>query len=306
MANRAAARAIKEFIKSHRMLRVPLTPAVRVARKIFRPKHERMFAAFRELWRVVEGGSLIVRLPTFEGSFEVGCHSEILQRILVTGDYEPEVVAVVRDNIDPSRDAIDVGANVGLFTILLSNLVSPSSKVLSIEPTPGALKYLRRNVEMNQMASKVTIFNGVAAANTGEATLNVVAGMEEYSTLGALAHPAVSQRAHQQLAVACDTIDNLVARFGLRPGFIKIDTEGSEHDVLLGCEQTMSIHRPVILCESWSETVMSAAGRVSGAVEALLNRRGYVTSECVEGELLALPAEPERLKASSRPDNGRA
>lgn len=294
--------SIRDFVKSHAVLRVPLLPIVRLARKVFRPEHERRFAAFRQLWTVVEGGSLVVRLPTFGGSFEIGSHSEILQRILVTGDYEPEVAQIVRDHIDPNRDAIDVGANVGLFTVLLSNLLSPANSVLAIEPTPGALKYLRRNIEMNNQRSRVVVFDGVASNATGEARLNVIAGMEEYSTLGAMAHPAVSGRSHQQLAVASDTIDNLVSRFGLRPGFLKIDTEGSEYDVLLGCDQTMRLHRPIVLCEAWSDSVMSAAGRVPGAVTVLLEQRGYVASECADGELLAIPAEIARTPVvSARP-----
>jgi FkbM family methyltransferase len=299
MPKDAVQSSIRDFIKAHRVLRVPLTPAVRLARRVFRPQHERMFSAFRELWRVVEGGSLVVRLPTFHGSFEIGSHSEILQRILVTGNYEPEVAKIVCDNIDPNRDAIDVGANVGLFTVLLSNLVSSANKVLAIEPTPGALKYLRRNIDMNNQGSRVLVFDGVASNAPGEAKLNVVAGMEEYSTLGTMAHPAVSGLSHEQLVVPSDTIDNLATRFGLRPGFLKIDTEGSEHEVLLGCEQTMLTHRPIVLCESWSDTVMSAAGRVPGAVTDLLNRRGYVTSECAEGELLAIPAELDRSRRTS-------
>jgi len=303
MSKHAGESSIREFIKSHAVLRVPLSPIVRLARKVFRPEHERRFAAFRDLWTVVEGGSLVVRLPTFRGSFEIGSHSEILQRILVTGDYEPEVAQIVRDHIDPNRDAIDVGANVGLFTVLLSNLLSSANKVLAIEPTPGALKYLRRNIEMNQQGSRVVVFDGVATNTTGEARLNVIAGMEEYSTLGAMAHPAVSGRSHQQLAVASDTIDSLVSRFGLRPGFLKIDTEGSEYDVLLGCDQTMQTHRPIVLCEAWSDSVMSAAGRVPGAVTALLEQRGYVASQCADGELLAIPAEIARTRvASARPD----
>jgi FkbM family methyltransferase len=292
MANDAAAHPIRDFIKSHRVLRVPLMPVVRLARKVFRPEHERRFSAFRELWTVVEGGSLVVGLPTFRGSFEIGSHSEILQRILVTGNYEPEVARIVCDNIDPNRDAIDVGANVGLFTVLLSNLLSPANRVLAIEPTPGALKYLRRNIETNGQGTRVVVFDGVASNAPGEARL-----MEEYSTLGAMAHPAVSGRSHQQLAVASDTIDSLVSRFGLRPGFLKIDTEGSEHDVLLGCEQTMLTHRPIVLCEAWADSVMSAAGRVPGAVAALLNQRGYVASECADGELLAIPTEIARTRA---------
>lgn len=145
------------------------------------PKHEQLSNALSDLFRVVEEGSLIVRMPSFYGSFEIGCHSDILRRILVTGNYEPNVVKLVRDNVDPNRDAIDVGANIGLFTILLSHLLSDSSRVLEIEPTPGALRYLRRNIEINNVNPKVVLFEGVVTGCQGKAMLNVISGMEEYS-----------------------------------------------------------------------------------------------------------------------------
>ena len=44
--------SIRDFVKSHAVLRVPLSPIVRLARKVFRPEHERRFAAFRDLWTV--------------------------------------------------------------------------------------------------------------------------------------------------------------------------------------------------------------------------------------------------------------
>jgi FkbM family methyltransferase len=255
------------------------------------PKHERLSSALSELFQIVEGGSLIVNVPGFHGSFEIGAHSHILWRILVERDYEPDVVKIVRDNIDPNRDAIDIGANIGLFASLLSHLVSPSNRVLAIEPTPGALKYLRRNIARNNVEAKVLLFEGVAASRSGEARINVISGMEEYSSLGGLAHPATKGRDYQQLSVPADTIDSLTEKFALKPGFIKIDTEGAEYEVLSGCEQTMLVHRPIILCESWSDALISAAGGIPGSVKALFKSRGYVTSECAEEELLAVPEE---------------
>jgi len=292
--------SLKRFIKSHRSLRVPLTPAVRVMRMINPPKYERLSNALDELFREVEGGSLIVKMPGFQGSFEIGSHSHILRRILVWGDYEPEVVKIVRDNVDPNRDAIDIGANIGLFTILLSHLLSASNRVLGIEPTPGAFKYLRRNVERNNLEARVVLFQGVAAGQPGEAKLKVICGMEEYSSLGNMVHPAIKGKGYEELSVPSDTIDSLTKRFSLRPGFIKIDTEGAEYEVLSGCEQTMLVHRPVILCESWSDARRRAAAGIPGSVEDLFESRGYVTSNCAEDELLAVPKERWSLGRSTQ------
>src|ERR1017187_8917922 len=59
------------FIKSHRHLRVPATAALQLLRRIRPSKHDRLSVAINQAFRVVEGGSLIVRLPSFRGTFEI-------------------------------------------------------------------------------------------------------------------------------------------------------------------------------------------------------------------------------------------
>lgn len=103
-------------------------------------------------------------------------------------------------------------------------------------------------------------------------------------------HPAIKGRGYQQLSVPGDTIDSLTDKFELQPGFIKIDAEGAEYEVLCGCEQTMLTYRPIILCESWSDKLITDAGGIPGSVIALFESGGYLTSKCAEDELLAFQA----------------
>jgi FkbM family methyltransferase len=283
--------SLKQFIKSHRALRASMIPAVRLFRTACPPKSVRLSKALGELFQAVQGGSLIIRMPDFDGSFEIDSRSHVLRRILAVGEYEPEVVNLIKRKLDAKRDAIDVGANAGLFTVLLSSLVLPSSRVLAIEPTPGALRYLRSNLERNARSQNVIVFEGVASSSPGEVTLKVISGKEEFSSIGNLVHPSVRDQSYDQINVASETIDRLVDKYSLKPGFIKVDTEGAEYDVLLGCEQTMLTHRPVILCESWDDDLLTQSGGIPGAVANIFKSRGYVISQPIDGEILAVPKE---------------
>lgn len=291
--------SFKVFVKSHHSLRTALTPIVRAMRTLNPPRSAHLWKTCDALFRPVEGGSLTVRVAGFPGTFEIDSHSDILRRILVSGDYEPEAVDIVRKMVDPNRDAIDVGANIGLFTILISSLLSPSQRVLGIEPAPGALQYLRRNLASHDRTDDVLLFEGVAAQYSGEFNINIIRGKEEYSSLGDIVHPSVKGTAPLRLAVPGDTIDNLTQRFGLKPGFIKIDAEGAEHQVLSGCEQVISTYRPVFLCESWPDALTAAAGAIPGAVTNFLKARGYRIAACVEGGALAVPVEQRSIRAFS-------
>jgi FkbM family methyltransferase len=281
---------VKRYILAHPTLRNLAMPVARVHRSIFQPER-RVYADVDYLFSTVEEGTLSVRMPAFCGKFAIDCHSDILKRILVDREYETELNAIIRREIDPNRDAVDVGANVGLFTTLIASLLSPNSRLLAIEPTPGALKHLKRNLETNGQAGKVIVFEGAAADRAGEFTINVMAGMEEYSSLQTLVHPNTRGKVAQQVRVAGETLDALVRRHELNPGLIKIDTEGAELQVLRGAERTLLEHRPVVLCESWADDTLAAGGGVPGAVEEFFKACNYVAIQCGRDEIMAVPQE---------------
>ena len=167
--------------RTERLVRLATMPAYRAERRRRR--------TYDEIFRAV-AGTVLVSVPQFEGSFEIESRSHILKRLLVEIAYEAEVVETVRRRIDPGRDAIDVGANIGLFTVLMSGLIASGQRVLAIEPTPGAIRLLRANIQRNQR-NNVEVFEGAAGSGPGPLTINVIEGMEEYSSLAPIIHPSV-------------------------------------------------------------------------------------------------------------------
>ena len=284
---------IKAYVKSRRLLRATVSPIVRIVRKIHPHPAITLGKAHSELFDVVEGGFLAVRVPSFDGVFEFGPHSHVLRTILIHRDYEPDLATIVKQRIDPNRDAIDIGANAGLFTVLMARLVSHSGRVLAIEPTPGALKYLRINIARHGQEAKVIIFNGVASDARKEYQINCVEGMEEYSSLGKLVHPAVNGEKYSQLKVQGETVDRLVDEFGLRPGFLKIDVEGAEYSVLMGALRTIQKHRPIVLCEC-DDRLLAASGTNVKMVMDFFESNQYDVTVVADDEIVAVPRGPKR------------
>ena len=72
-------------------------------------------------------GSFFIRpeLPgDIPGIFEIDARSDILKRILIGKGYEPATISFIKKNLITDKDAINVGANIGIFTILLANLIN--------------------------------------------------------------------------------------------------------------------------------------------------------------------------------------
>lgn len=229
-------------------------------------------------------GDVVLDLPEFSGQFSCSPRSDLFARIAVQGSYEPELVHLLRHHLDSQRDFIDVGANIGFYSVLAAKLL-PGRRVLAVEPNPEARRRLSENLVRNGVEAAVTVFAGLASDSPGEAELNLIEGMEEYSSMGQIVHASVAGETSRRMVVQAETLDRLVDRFELTPGLIKIDVEGAEKLVLDGAMETLKRFRPVILAEL-SPALLGPMGASAGAIVAGLERLGY---RVVDAEDPALP-----------------
>ncbi|MEM1116502.1 MAG: FkbM family methyltransferase [Bacteroidota bacterium] len=221
----------------------------------------------------------VVSVQDFGGRFALDARSHVLKRLLLDGTYEAELVGLCRQFVTPGRDAVDIGANAGFFSVLLANLL-PADRVLAAEPSPAMARRLRQNLERNGVGDRVVVFEGAVADCSGTVTLSGVVGNEEYGTIGHLAHPAAEAAlAHPDaessaLTVVAETLDALVETHDLRPGLLKVDTEGAEMLVLAGGRDTLRNHRPVLICEM-DDVLLRANGTSAVELVLMLQELGY-------------------------------
>ena len=241
---------IKNFIKRNKALNS-------LAQKILNALGRRDKSDFYKnfLSNIVEG-NLKVTLGNIPGVFGIDARSHILKRILLSKKYEPEIVDQIIKNIDTNKDAINVGANIGLFTNLIAFNINDKCRVLAIEPTPNAFKLLQSNIEINGNVGKTIIFNGIATDIPGEYEINTILGNEEYSSIGEIVHPAIKSREFIKIKVKGETVDNLVEKYNLNPGIIVIDVEGAEYSVLKGSLETIKKYKPIIISEIVDDFLM--------------------------------------------------
>jgi len=159
--------------------------------------------------------------------------------------YEPETISVFRRLLPGAHTVIDVGANVGLFA-LIAGLEDERRQVFAFEPVPETFECLRRNLALNPRA-RVEPVAAAAAAFDGTIDLNVPPG--ESLPLGASTLPSHRQ-AGRHVTVPAITLDRFTAGRAAGPvDLLKLDTEGTEPDVLAGARALLERDRPWILCE---------------------------------------------------------
>lgn len=156
--------------------------------------------------------------------------------LLVGGDsvadpaFERDERKIVAEALKETEVFIDVGANVGLYTVMAR---AAGVQVMAIEPHPVNLRYLRRNLAKNGW-SDVEICAAGVGRERGEAPL--YGGSTGASLVPGWAEATTAQRRHIEIT----TLDALLAhRFEGRRLFFKIDIEGFEYDALCGATDVL-------------------------------------------------------------------
>jgi FkbM family methyltransferase len=139
------------------------------------------------------------------------------------GTYERHVQTLFREKVRPGAIVLDIGANVGFFTLLASKLVGTAGHVHAFEPFPRNLYFLERHIRMNSL-SNVTVHSLAITSQSGAARFE----RGENASQARLADGG-------GIPIRTASLDDLLSDKVVRaPDFIKMDIEGAEGDALRG------------------------------------------------------------------------
>ncbi len=129
-----------------------------------------LMAGLMRLVRLFYGDFAKVRADT---SFLIISTRDIIQgaKLFITGRLEPDETIAFRKLTRNGDRVIDIGANIGYFTVLLALLVGDGGRVLAVEPDPESAALLRKNLDLNKVLGVVTVVEAAAGEASGEGTL---------------------------------------------------------------------------------------------------------------------------------------
>jgi FkbM family methyltransferase len=153
---------------------------------------------------------------------------------LFRGVPEPGLACALQNAIQPGMVIVDVGANIGLYTLIAARLTGYSGKVISFEPSPRIFALLRDNVQVNGfLESGIIDLRQVALSDSsGVAPFTVYPKDSGHSTLFR------GPEGCQQIEVQTDTLDRALSAIP-KVDVIKIDAEGAEPFILRGMRETL-------------------------------------------------------------------
>lgn len=209
----------------------------------------------------------------------------LLHRLGWMGKEEAQLLSGL---IEPGMRVVDIGANIGLYSMLLGRLVGESGRVYSFEPEPNLYATLHANCTANGLTNTVP-FRYAAGASAGRAVFQRSALNSGNNSLGS------GEARGNTLEVEIVTVDGVLPE--RRVDFVKIDVQGHELGALSGMQELLEANTSVrVFFELWPAG-LRAAGNTPEQLLQFFADRGFEIYEPADGGFRRL-GDPQRLLAT--------
>jgi FkbM family methyltransferase len=207
------------------------------------------------------------------------------QGLYTRGYFEPHVNRLIRALPLDGKVAVDVGANIGVHTIHLSEAVGTTGRVFAFEPEPHVAELLRENCALNGSANVMVLQAAVGAAS-GYGWVN----RNPNGNLGDNRIRLTRDNAGTRVEIV--SLDDCLAEVGDgQVEFVKIDVQGYEMEVLRGMHATIERNPELILLIEMDPNLLREAGHSGPALAAELRELGFSGWEYLNGRLIPIGDE---------------
>jgi FkbM family methyltransferase len=224
---------------------------------------------------------------------QIGDHEMFLDRndslcLSVFGIYEPTETKLVQQEIKPGDIIVDIGANIGYYTLIFAKLAGPTGKVYAFEPEPDNFKTLQKNVELNGY-NNVVLERKAVSDSAGTVKL-----YRSEENLGD--HRMYnSSDLGEAVEVECVTLDEYFRDKELIPNFIKMDIQGAEGHALRGMSDLIDRTENLrMITEFWPYGLTGCGTNPADYLNLLIQKK-FAFNNIRENKKRVEPINPEDI-----------
>ncbi len=224
----------------------------------------------------------------------------IAPHLIMDGAFEEYTDAVLRSIIKPGMHILEIGANCGVFSLLMAHRTGPTGSVLSFECDPELAQIVRDNLEINGLANIGTVDERAVSDKAG--TLRFFSALHHRGN-GTLVEgleqiPRMSQE-RREIEVQSTTIDDILKERNGSFDLVKIDAEGAETAIFRGGTSLFADRgRPLQVVVEFAPAFISSAGDDPARYLDEWESNGFTIQRIDERKKKALPVTRDTLLAT--------
>jgi FkbM family methyltransferase len=195
--------------------------------------------------------------------------------LLLKGLWEPDVTRWFQETLRPGQVLVDVGANIGYYSVLGSKLVGNAGHVFAVEAHPRMAELLHRNVIVNALHN-VTTLHKAAWSSHDVLEFHMRRHFAANSSAGSLGTEGLQtlDDTEDLVKVEAEPLDDMLSD-APSVDVIKIDVEGAEVQVVNGLVRTLGAHPEVKVMFEWSPGQLEMVGNDPSELIGLMRGHGF-------------------------------
>lgn len=174
-------------------------------------------------------------------------------RLSINGIYEEFATMIVKKIIKKGDVVIDLGANIGYYTLIFARIVGENGKAYAFEPEPLNVSLLKKNVEVNGYEN-VIIVNKAISNKTEKIKLYIDDENQGGHTLSA------TNTKSKSIQIETVTLDNYFKKGSNKIKFIKMDIEGSEARAIDGMQCMLKNNNELQMMTEFNPYLLNKSG----------------------------------------------
>jgi FkbM family methyltransferase len=188
-------------------------------------------------------------------------------------DYEKENFDFIKSSVNDGGVVLDIGAHIGLFSLIASQIVGQKGKVFAFEPSPTTFDVLSKTISINNANHIIEPIQ--KAVGEIEGTIQFFVSNDSIDNSNSLVK-YLSDRELKGIDIAITSTDLFVKEKNLRKiNFIKIDVEGAELDTLKGAKNTLLTYKPFCMVGIHPEAILAKGDNLLD-IYNIIKECGYI------------------------------
>jgi len=209
--------------------------------------------------------------------FELDLREAIDYEIYAHKIFEPDTTNAIKKFSKPGMNAIDIGANIGYYTLILAQAIEENGKVIAFEPMHWAFKKLEKNISLNKFNNIILENKALSDNNENNINAKFACSWPVFENKKNL-HPIHKGKAMENKTDMI-TLDSYANNKKIKIDLIKLDVDGYEVKVLKGAKRILKEDRPIIISELGKYTLKEVGDTPELMIDILLENNYKIINE---------------------------